>query len=107
MNDSGWYLPTLNDVMSRKLQRPLKYLKYGLILFQHQLIKNKVYAQKYKETDDNILNIISCLFTKQDEELNHLELEIKYTSPKADSWYVSAKPVPTLDDTDLLLARPG
>ena len=54
-----------------------------------------------------MLKIISCLFSKQDEELNPLELEIKYTSPKADSWYVSAKPVPTLDDTDLLLTRPG
>ena len=69
MNDSGWYSPTLNDVMSRKLQRPLKYFKYGVILFQHKLRKNKVYAQKHKETDDNILKIISCLFSKQDEEL--------------------------------------
>ena len=57
----------------------------------------------YKQTD---AKIISCLFSKQDEELNPLELEIKYTSPKADTWYVSAKPVPILDEDDIdLLGR--
>ena len=37
--------------------------------------------------------------------MNPLELQLRYNSPQADSWYVSVTSAMTLDDTDLLLTK--
>ena len=92
-SESGWFQPTVDMVLSKKLSISLhvfRRMHCAVYYFQHKYDPSKHFVGKSLELYDDLTRLFSRLYEKPIEQLNSLEKELRFNSSKSEQWNVRA-----------------
>lgn len=107
LQTSGWYKPSVEQVVSDKLHSKLqsfKNLHSGIFVFQCKEPPQMAYVGKSKALRTDLTELIRGLTEKNDTSFNTLEEELRFHYPYAKQWNVRAWEYP-VDQTNLEQAK--
>ena len=90
---SGWFRPSIQIVLSKKLRMSvdsMMMIGISLFYFQHKKHKQKRYIGYCDNLCNDLVFMISSLYEKEEDDLNPLEMQLIMHHPNVDDWKVRA-----------------
>lgn len=92
-SESGWFTPTVDMVLSTKLDIPhhvFRRMRCAVYYFQHKYDPTKQFAGKSLQVYEDLTQLFTRLYEKTIDSLNPLEVELRFHSSDAVLWNVRA-----------------
>ena len=90
---SGWFRPSVERVLSDKLQLSLQAFTgftQGTYFFQHKWEPNLKYVGWSYDIHSELIKLFQTLYDKSEDDLNPLETALRFRQPDAPSWSIRA-----------------
>ena len=102
MRKSGWFSPTLETVLCKKMNTQLSAVSRfpGVYYFVHRETRNKGFTAKSKNAFYDIVQMFHQLYDKPYDKLSPIERELKYINPDAKGWVIRLLTVPDAESLD-------
>ena len=91
--ESGWFTPNLDVVLATKTfcsYQVFREMRSGVYYFQHKYDRTKHYAGKSLQLYVDLTQMFTYLYEKPVEQMNPLEIHLRFHNPDANLWNVRA-----------------